>query len=87
MKIQTKTKTGTTSRGRGPIPPAAKIISARQVRDLFGGASEMFLWRLLNERPKLKFPRPFQINKRNFFNRAQVDAWIAAQEAGAKKVA
>ena len=61
------------------IPGAAKILCARQVRELLGGKSEMFLYRLLTERAELKFPRPFKINRRNHWHRAQIDAWIAAQ--------
>lgn len=62
------------------IPAAAKVLSARQVRELLGGKSEMFLYRLLTERPQLNFPRPFKINERNHWHRADVEAWILAQQ-------
>jgi predicted DNA-binding transcriptional regulator AlpA len=62
------------------IPAAARVLSARQVRELLGGKSEMFLYRMVTERPQLKFPRPFKINGRNHWHRAEIEGWIGAQK-------
>jgi predicted DNA-binding transcriptional regulator AlpA len=71
---------GPTHHQRWPdISATATVLSALQVRALLGGKSEMFLYRLLTERPELNFPRPFKINGRNHWHRAKVEAWIVAQ--------
>lgn len=55
-----------------------KFLTANQVRDRFGGISDMSLWRWLKD-PKLNFPQPTYINKRRFFDEASIAAWEAEQ--------
>jgi predicted DNA-binding transcriptional regulator AlpA len=59
------------------------LITARQLRDLLGGCSEMHIWRLLNKRElqPLAFPKPIKINGRNYFRLRAIRRWIEKQEA------
>jgi|SRR5262245_61539955 len=65
------------------------LISGRQLRQLLGNCSEMHVWRLLNkpERQSLAFPKPFQINGRNYWRLGEIRQWIRDQEAKSQKVA
>ncbi|AUH32068.1 helix-turn-helix transcriptional regulator [Paracoccus tegillarcae] len=58
---------------------ARKLISATRLRnEIFDGASDMWLWRKLND-PELNFPRPIYIANRRYFDEAEVFDWIEAQ--------
>lgn len=58
---------------------ARRLISAPRLRaEIFGGVSDMWLWRKLND-PELNFPRPIHIAKRRYFDEAEVLTWIEAQ--------
>ena len=55
-----------------------QLITAKRLRELLGGVSEMHIWRLLSleaYRP-LQFPRPTKINGRNYWSLREVNAWI-----------
>lgn len=60
-----------------------KRITARDVRDLCGGVSDMTLWRWLQERD---FPQPTYIGNRRYWREADVVAWLDAQSS-AREVA
>lgn len=55
-----------------------KLITARVVRELCGGISDMSLWRWLAD-PDLNFPKPVYIQKRRFWREAEVHNWIEAK--------
>lgn len=59
-----------------------KLISAKTVRELCGGISDMSLWRWLND-PALGFPQPVYIQKRRFWREADILAWIESREVAA----
>jgi hypothetical protein len=86
-----------TSSGAGSIPPGelddVRLISARTVRELLDGISDMQLWRLVHN-PALGFPQPIKlsdmapagkkpriVSTRNFFRYRDIKAWIAKREA------
>lgn len=56
----------------------AKLITARTVRELLGGCSDMFIWRRLNEATS-DFPKPIVIAKRRYWREQELVAWIEAQ--------
>jgi predicted DNA-binding transcriptional regulator AlpA len=68
-----------------------RLISARTVRELLDGISDMQLWRMVHN-PALEFPQPIKlavpagkkpriVSTRNFFRFRDVKAWIAKREA------
>ena len=59
-----------------------KRISARSVREICGGVSDMTLWRWLND-PTLNLPRPTYIGRRRYWREADVIAWLDAQASKA----
>lgn len=63
-----------------PAPENFRHISAKDVRDLCGGVSDMSLWRWLND-PEMNFPKPVYIGKRRYWQEAEIIAWLQAQQA------
>ena len=59
-----------------------KLISAKTVRHLCGGISDMTVWRWLHS-PALDFPPPVYIRKRRFWREADILAWIESREVAA----
>lgn len=57
---------------------AITYLNAAQVRTRYGGMSDMALWRWLNDED-LGFPQPLVINKRRFWNAAELTAWEQSQ--------
>jgi predicted DNA-binding transcriptional regulator AlpA len=59
------------------------LISSKMVRELVGNCSEMHIWRLLNDKKNkaLAFPKPININKRNYWRLGVVRQWIREREA------
>jgi predicted DNA-binding transcriptional regulator AlpA len=57
-----------------------KLMSAKEVREVFGGISDMSLWRWLNDK-EMGFPAPIYIAKRRFFREAEIMAFIEKQAA------
>ena len=47
-------------------PGGRVYLTSKQVRERYGGISDMSLWRWLNN-PALSFPKPLVINRRRFF--------------------
>jgi len=55
-----------------------RLVTANAVRELFGGVSDMTLWRRIND-PELNFPQPIIIGRRRYWREAELLAWIEAQ--------
>jgi predicted DNA-binding transcriptional regulator AlpA len=53
---------------------ACVFQTASQVRQRYGGISDMTLWRWLHD-PEMRFPQPRRINGRRFFSAADLDAF------------
>ena len=61
----------------------ASFLTAAQVRARYGGVSDMAIWRWLHD-PKLAFPQPMRINRRRFWQLADLDGFDQRQrEQGA----
>ncbi|WP_273524436.1 helix-turn-helix transcriptional regulator [Rhodosalinus sediminis] len=52
-----------------------KMLSARQVREMLGGISNMTLWRWLNS-GEHGFPRPKYIGQRRYWREADIINWL-----------
>jgi predicted DNA-binding transcriptional regulator AlpA len=50
------------------------FLNSRQVRERYGNASEMFIWRRQTE-PNSTFPKPLIISSRKFWRLADLLAW------------
>lgn len=50
------------------------LIQAAEVRRIFGGISDMSLWRWLAD-PALDFPKPIKIARRRFWRSSEIAAW------------
>lgn len=57
-----------------------KYLTANQVRERFGGISDMSLWRWLRD-PKLGFPQPMIVNRRRLFSEEEISRWEAERKA------
>lgn len=55
-----------------------RLIGAVDLRELFGGVSEMTIARWLRD-PRLDFPKPIRIATRRYWYRAEVIRWIDAR--------
>jgi predicted DNA-binding transcriptional regulator AlpA len=68
----------TVSQRRSPIGGSAHLyLIARQVRDRYGGISDMSLWRWLHD-GSVNFPSPrFRVHKRRYWLLADIEAWEA----------
>jgi predicted DNA-binding transcriptional regulator AlpA len=54
------------------------FLAARQVRDRYGGVSDMSLWRWLHD-DRLGFPKPLRIHNRRFWRLSDLRAWEVSQ--------
>jgi hypothetical protein len=54
------------------------FLTARQVRDRYGNASDMWLYRA-EHRPDSTFPKPIRINGRRFYRLGDLRAWESSQ--------
>ena len=54
------------------------LLTSAQVRTMFGGMSDMTLWRWLSL-PEMAFPKPIYIGRRRYWREAEIAAWQAAQ--------
>lgn len=50
------------------------LLTAKQVRQRYGGISDMSLWRWLRA-PELKFPKPLLINGRRYWRLVDLGRW------------
>lgn len=65
--------------------PTKRLLTAKEVRERFGGISDMSLWRWLDSET-LNFPKPIHIQRRRFWEADAIEAFIAGQ-AEANKAA
>lgn len=65
------------------------LITTKNLRGVLGNCSEMHIWRLVNkpELQSLAFPKPIQINGRNYWRVAAIRQWIDDQEAKSRRQA
>jgi predicted DNA-binding transcriptional regulator AlpA len=56
----------------------SKLIPSAVVREICGGISDMSLWRWLNNHD-LAFPRPVVIQRRRYWWKSDVEAWIKSR--------
>jgi len=59
---------------RYPTTETERLLTATQVKERFGGISDMSLWRWSRD-PALGFPVPIIINGRKFYREAEIRAW------------
>lgn len=57
-----------------PTDDDEALMTSRQVREHYGGVSDMWLYRKLKD-PSLDFPRPIVIAKRNYWRRGDIRKW------------
>jgi predicted DNA-binding transcriptional regulator AlpA len=62
-----------------------RLLTAKEVRQRFGGISDMSLWRWLDSET-LNFPKPIYVMRRRFWEADAIEAFIARQ-AEANKAA
>lgn len=55
-----------------------RLIGVADVRSMFGGISDMTLWRWLRD-ADLEFPRPIYVQRRRFWREAELIEWIGNQ--------
>ena len=75
----TTTAHSTGQTAQAPLNPNTRI-TARTVRQICGGVSDMTLHRWLKD-PEKEFPRPLYIGKRRYWREAEIIAWLDAQAA------
>jgi predicted DNA-binding transcriptional regulator AlpA len=64
--------------GDAPVDDSGDyFLTAVQVRQRYGNASDMWLWRRL--RDDSNFPRPIEIRKRRYWKLSELIAWERAQ--------
>lgn len=56
-------------------PKIEKLIPASRVKEMFGGISDMTLWRWLNE-AEIGFPQPIRINGRRYWRIQELLSWL-----------
>lgn len=56
---------------------ADTLLLIEAVRNLFGGVSDMWIYRRLND--DSGFPRPIYLGRRRCWRMSELEAWIAAQ--------
>ena len=59
-----------------------RFLTAGQVRERFGGISDMTLWRWLHD-DSLAFPKPMVVNRRRLFREGDIDRWAAERTESA----
>jgi predicted DNA-binding transcriptional regulator AlpA len=59
-------------------------LTATQVRQRFGGISDMTLWRWMHD-DRLGFPRPAVINRRRYFRSADIETFQERQATSASR--
>jgi hypothetical protein len=62
-----------------PVPPDAVWISTNQVLARYGGRSQMWLWRKIQNEPT--FPRPAYFGRMQFFRVDELEAYERAAAA------
>lgn len=76
---ETSTETGDKQRReRVNSDSPHRLISASDVRQMFGGVSDMTIWRWLQD-ADLHFPKPIYVQRRRFWREAKLIEWIEKQ--------
>lgn len=58
----------------------SRLLPANEMKTRVGGVSDMTIWRWLRK-PDLGFPRPININGRNYWPEAELTAFIESRRA------
>lgn len=61
----------------------SELITARTLRQRFGGVSEMTIWRWARDEA-LAFPAPIKIRKQRYWRIADIQAFEARQAEGSR---
>jgi predicted DNA-binding transcriptional regulator AlpA len=59
-------------------------ITAPQLRERFGGRSDVWLWRLLRDE-RANFPKPIMLRRYRYFRLSEIEAWEEANRAKSKE--
>jgi predicted DNA-binding transcriptional regulator AlpA len=59
-------------------------LTAPQIRKRFGGRSDVWLWRLLNDE-RANFPKPVVVRRCRYFPLSEIEAWEASNRAPSKQ--
>ena len=59
-------------------------ITAPQLRERFGGRSDVWLWRLLNDE-RANFPKPVIVRRCRYFPLSEIEAWEESNRAHPKR--
>jgi predicted DNA-binding transcriptional regulator AlpA len=59
-------------------------LTAPQIRKQFGGRSDVWLWRLLNDE-RANFPKPVVVLRCRYFPLSEIEAWEASNRAPSKQ--
>jgi predicted DNA-binding transcriptional regulator AlpA len=65
---------------RGPPLDDDVLLTAAQTRARVGGVSAMCIWRWMRD-PRVQFPAPIQINRRNYWKFGDLRRWQADRAA------
>lgn len=57
-------------------PPENRMMTAGEVKNYFGGISDMTLWRWLKDQD-LSFPQPIRIQKRRYWHGKEIEEFRA----------
>ena len=61
---------------------ASRLLTAAQVREIFGGISDMTLWRWLED-DDVPFPRPLYVRRRRFWREDEILQFIRVRSNSA----
>jgi predicted DNA-binding transcriptional regulator AlpA len=73
--MQTATSIDRSRKQNAALDDEALLTSAH-VKELCGSVSDMCIWRWLRD-PRVQFPQPIKLNKRNYWRRGDIRAWQA----------
>jgi predicted DNA-binding transcriptional regulator AlpA len=68
------------------VQTGERCITAPQLRKRFGGRSDVWLWRLLNDN-RAHFPRPVMVRRNRYWRLSEVEAWEEANRSKPKEEA
>jgi len=61
-------------------------ITGPQLRERFGGRSDVWLWRLLRD-PRVNFPKPIKLRQWRYWRLSDIEAWEASRAAESEAAA
>ena len=61
-------------------------LTAPQLRKRFGGRSDVWLWRLLNDH-RANFPKPVIVRSQRYFPLSEIEAWEECNRVQSKQEA